>query len=90
VFNGRAAKNHVHEYTVPELRQLLWGTGWEVKTRYGTFASYPEIKKVVNEAELEIMEGLREFYSDEVTACFLAPLYPDHSRNNVWVLTPRG
>jgi hypothetical protein len=90
VFNGRAAKNHIHEYTVPELYQLLEETGWEVRERYGTFASYPELKKVVTDEHREVLEGLRAFYSDEVTACFLAPLYPDHSRNNVWVLSPGG
>lgn len=90
VFNGKAAKNHVHEYTIPELRQLLNETGWEVEERFGTFASYPVIRRVVKPAELEILEGIREFYSDEVAACFLAPLYPDHSRNNVWILRPRA
>lgn len=90
VFNGRAAKNHVHEYTVPELQAAFRHTGWEVMERYGTFASYPDLKKVVTDEHREVLEGLRAFYSDEVTACFLAPLYPDHSRNNVWVLKPRG
>lgn len=88
VFNGRAARNHVHEYTIPELRALLAEEGWRVEHRYGTFASYPELKKAVTPAHLDVLERLRAFYSDEVTACFLAPLYPDHSRNNLWVLRP--
>ena len=90
VFNGRAAKNHIHEYTIPELQTLIKDAGFEVKERYGTFASYRDIVKVAKSEHLEVLNGLRMLYSEEVTACFLAPLYPDHSRNNVWVLKPRG
>jgi 2-polyprenyl-3-methyl-5-hydroxy-6-metoxy-1,4-benzoquinol methylase len=90
VFNGRAAKNHIHEYTVPELQQLIEEAGFTVLERYGTFASYRDIVKVATPAHREVLDGIRQLYSEEVTACFLAPLYPDESRNNVWVLTPRG
>jgi len=86
VFNGKAAKNHIHEYTIPELQELIESCGFRVENRYGTFASYPVLKKTLPPAELEILEGIRRFYSDEVAACFLAPLHPDDSRNNVWVL----
>lgn len=85
VFNGRAAVNHVHEYEIDELRTELENAGWTIEKRYGTFASYPELKKALPADQLELLNRLREFYSDEVTACFLAPLYPDHSRNNVWL-----
>jgi hypothetical protein len=88
VFNGKAAKNHVHEYTVHELLNLFLSTGWAVEQRYGTFASYRDLKANATAPHLEVLEGIRKFYSDEVAACFLAPLYPDISRNNVWVLRP--
>jgi SAM-dependent methyltransferase len=90
VFNGRAAKNHIHEYTIPELQAAIEHTGWQVEARYGTFASYRDIVKVATPEHRQVLDGIRQLYSEEVTACFLAPLYPDHSRNNVWVLTPRG
>lgn len=90
VFNGRAAKNHIHEYTIPELQGYIEDAGFEVVERYGTFASYRDIVKAAKPEHLEVLNGLRMLYSEEVTACFLAPLYPDHSRNNVWVLKPRG
>lgn len=82
---GQAA-NHIHEYRVDELQALIEKCGLAVEKRYGTFASYPPLKKVVTEAERAIWERVREFYGDDVTACFLAPLYPDHSRNNAWIL----
>lgn len=54
--------------------------------RYGTFASYRDIGKVATPEHRQVLDDIRQLYSEEVTACFLAPLYPDHSRNNVWVL----
>jgi 2-polyprenyl-3-methyl-5-hydroxy-6-metoxy-1,4-benzoquinol methylase len=86
VFNGKAAANHVHEWEVPELATAVMDAGFSIDARYGTFASYPDIKRIAIPEHLQILEDLRVFYSDEVTACFLAPLYPDQSRNNVWLL----
>jgi len=92
VFNGSAAKNHVHEYTVGELDQLMLSCGFEHVDRFGTFASFNDIKRAVKESSdpvklsmFEAYERARQFYGDEVLACFLAPLFPDHSRNNVWI-----
>jgi hypothetical protein len=39
VFDGHQAKNHVHEYTIPELQQLVEAAGFTVVRRYGTFAN---------------------------------------------------
>lgn len=96
VFNGRAAKNHIHEYTVPELQALMEATGFEVVKRYGTFANYHDAKRGVTEWAqargkdpqpfLDLYEELLEFHSHDALACFLAPIIPDHARNNVWVL----
>lgn len=85
VFNGRAAKNHVHEYTVPELRQLLQAAGFKVEKRYGTFASRRDLNRVATREQLALLDAIEELYSTDVSACFLAPLYPDASRNNLWV-----
>lgn len=81
VFNGKAAVNHIHEYELEEMTTALKTAGFEVTERYGTFASYPDIKKVATAAELDVLDRIKSFYSDEVAACFLAPLYPEHSRN---------
>jgi site-specific DNA-cytosine methylase/2-polyprenyl-3-methyl-5-hydroxy-6-metoxy-1,4-benzoquinol methylase len=85
VFNGVAAANHIHEYEIPELRALIEAIGFKVVKRFGTFMSYNDMKRVATPEERKTIEGIREFYDDEVTACFLAPLYPDSSRNNAWV-----
>lgn len=89
VFNGQAARNHIHEYTVAELQRQLENAGFKVYQRWGTFASYHDIKKVLPPAELHVLERLRQWYDNDVAACFLAPHYPDASRNNCWVLLKR-
>lgn len=100
VFNGRAAKNHIHEYTVPELQGIMEEAGFEVVKRYGTFANYHDAKRGVTEWAqakgldaqpfLDLYEELLEFHSHDALACFLAPIIPDHARNNVWVLRKAG
>jgi 2-polyprenyl-3-methyl-5-hydroxy-6-metoxy-1,4-benzoquinol methylase len=86
VFNGKAAANHIHEWEIDELKAAIAKAGLEVVKRFGTFASSKDIKKVASPAELDVAKRLSEYYSGEVLSCFLAPLYPDASRNNVWLL----
>lgn len=96
VYNGHAAANHIREYEVDELAEKIERAGFEVINRYGTFASKPVAIRGIQETypdQAEILiafyEKLREFYSDDVLACFLAPAIPDHSRNNAWVCVKR-
>ena len=86
VFNGNAAANHLHEYTISELSREVKRAGFLIQQRFGTFANKSEIKKVALPEELVLLKQLRTYYGDDVLACFLAPLYPDASRNNLWVL----
>lgn len=89
VFNGAAARNHIHEYTIPELQRHLEKAGFAVLRRFGTFASYNDIKKAMlrhhDGAALNTYDRLSEYYGGHVMSLFLAPLYPDDSRNNFWV-----
>jgi 2-polyprenyl-3-methyl-5-hydroxy-6-metoxy-1,4-benzoquinol methylase len=86
VFNGKAAANHIHEWTVPEMEASVKKAKLRVAKRFGTFARYPSIKKVATKAEMELYSRIAEYYGGEVMACFLAPLYPDQSSNNIWLL----
>jgi DNA (cytosine-5)-methyltransferase 1 len=92
VYNGRKmAANHLHEYGIRELEDLVGKSGrWRVSRRYGTFASWNDIKKVMTRDELSLMEELGRYYDHEVLSCFMAPKYPDASRNNVWILRNLG
>ena len=90
VFNGKAALNHIHEYNIGELSRLVHDAGFNIARRFGTFMSEHDVKKVVSPAELYLFNRLKVYYSGEVLATFLAPLYPDASRNNLWVLKKAG
>lgn len=86
VYDGKArARNHIHEWTVPELQAAIENAGFEVEARYGTFANIKAIEKVCTPEEKALMRRLGEYYGNDVLSTFLAPLYPDASRNNLWV-----
>lgn len=86
VYDGKArAKNHIHEYTIPELQAAIEKAGFRVLARYGTFMNKNDAKRVMTPAQREVYMALSAFYSNDVLSTFLAPLHPDHSRNNVWV-----
>lgn len=83
----RAAANHLHEYTVPELAESIDKAGLKVSDRWGTFMNWNALKKVATSSQLELVNQLRAYYHLDVLSIFLAPLYPDDSRNNMWRLT---
>lgn len=98
VFNGKAASNHVHEYTVDELNWYVTAAGFEVVARYGTFANVrdvkPAMRKWYDERNMlncydsfeKLWDELAKFHSSDVLATFVAPVIPDAARNNVWRL----
>ncbi len=86
VFRKNAARNHVHEYLFEELKLAIRIAGLVVVKKYGTFASYHDIKRVATPDELAILDKLNEFLHGDVTAVFMASLYPEVSRNVTWVL----
>lgn len=87
VFNGKAARNHVHEWTIFELQKALIETGFMIIARFGTFANKHDLRPVLTSSEQIVYKALSQYYDNDVLACFLAPLHPDQSRNNVWVCT---
>lgn len=86
VFNGKAARNHIHEYEIEELRNKIEANYLEIEARYGTFANVPTIKKVCTDEERKILEEIIDWHGNDMASVFLAFKYPDSSRNNVWVL----
>lgn len=89
VFDGMAAANHIHEYTIPELKGYIEEAGFVVEKRIGTFASKPAIvnamKKSNDTAGLSVYERLEEWFGGDVMSTFISAIYPDASRNNLWV-----
>jgi 2-polyprenyl-3-methyl-5-hydroxy-6-metoxy-1,4-benzoquinol methylase len=87
VYDGRQmAQNHIHEYYAEELETEIHRAGLTIERRFGTFQTVLQAKKA-EPAHRKVWEELRAYYSDDVLACFIAPLYPDAARNNLWVLT---
>lgn len=79
------AMRHVHEYLTDELANAITKAGFIIEQRFGTFQNALKIKQT-NPEHRAVWEALKTYYSDDVLACFLAPLYPDLSRNNLWLL----
>jgi 2-polyprenyl-3-methyl-5-hydroxy-6-metoxy-1,4-benzoquinol methylase len=85
VFNGKAAKNHVHEYTVDELYNHINLAGLKVEKRFGTFMNKHEVKKI-SAHEQSTYKLLERYYDNDALACIFAPPHPDLARNNLWIL----
>lgn len=94
VFNGSQAANHIYEYEIDELKEKFPANGFKIVDRYGTFMSVHDVKKALDTIGddavaaklLDIYTRIRSYYSDEVVAMWFAPMFPDFSRNNVWVI----
>lgn len=93
VHDGRhMPKNHVHEYTIPELWNLIDKANLQVVKRWGAFMNVNDARKCLAErypgAE-KIYDDLSEYYSNEVMSVLFSPLFADAARNNVWMIKKR-
>lgn len=97
VYDGvRHAANHIHEYTVPELQKAIEKAGYVVERRFGTFMDIKHIGKAettvgavdpkkFTEAVKIVRQGLEQYFDNDAISNIFGCLYPDHSRNNLWV-----
>ena len=87
VFNEKVgmANNHINEMTRECLMDMMREAGWTIIHNYGTFASQRDYKPHLTHSELELYMKLAEYHHVDVLATIFAPLYPEHSRNNLWV-----
>ena len=87
----RHAANHIHEYTVDELAKAAVKSGFKVEERYGTFMDIKHLKLAPGltadeQKAVKLVAGkLTKYFDNDAISCFFAPLFPDHSRNNLWV-----
>lgn len=77
----KMARNHINELRKDEVEAELHAAGFKIVEQYGTFGNVNHIKKVAPPGELETYQKLREFYGDDLLGCYLAPKYPEASRN---------
>jgi len=91
VYDGvRHAKNHIHEYKVPELQAAIEKAGYVIERRFGTFMDIKHIGKVdptgcSKAAVLEVRKALEQYFDNDAISNIFGPLYEDHARNNLWV-----
>jgi 2-polyprenyl-3-methyl-5-hydroxy-6-metoxy-1,4-benzoquinol methylase len=83
-------KNHVNERTKAEIEDDLHRAGFIILGQYGTFGNYNQLKKMLSPEERASYERQREFYGDDVLGCYLAPRFPEASRNVTHVCAPAG
>jgi 2-polyprenyl-3-methyl-5-hydroxy-6-metoxy-1,4-benzoquinol methylase len=104
VYDGkRHAANHIHEYTVPELKKAIEKAGYVVERRFGTFMDIKHIGKVApvspdavyDDSEIKQAIGvvkhyLSQYFDNDAISNIFGPLHPDHSRNNLWICRKPG
>lgn len=87
-----AAANHPNEITREALGALIEDLGFKIEENYGTFASQADYKKALFErygpSGKQLFEDSTKYYDWNYTATIFAPLFPEHSRNNLWVIKP--
>lgn len=84
----KMARNHVNERTKAEVEDDLHRTGWRIVDQFGTFGNYRDYAKMLGEEERASYERQRAFYGDDVLGCYLAPRFPEASRNVTHVCVP--
>jgi 2-polyprenyl-3-methyl-5-hydroxy-6-metoxy-1,4-benzoquinol methylase len=88
--NVGAAKNHIIneqicEFEHDELQEIL-EKYFIVKEKYGTFASQRDYKPAMNEWQEKMFEHLSKYYDSNLISNLMAPLFPEDSRNCMWIL----
>lgn len=87
----RMAANHINEMDIPTLQKHVEKAGFKVRRRYGTFTDIKVIGKVETDraskdAILEVRKALSEYFDSDAISNIFGNLYPDHARNNLWIL----
>jgi cyclopropane fatty-acyl-phospholipid synthase-like methyltransferase len=78
------------EFSIQEIKDLLEQAGFDVCKRFGTFASQRDYKPHLNEWQRNMFDALKDYYDSTMIANIFAPLFPDYSRNNIWVLKKKS
>lgn len=75
----------VQEFEHSELETLL-SKHFTIIKKYGTFASVKDYKHLLNPWQQKMYEALSDYYDSNLIANIMAPMFPDNSRNTLWVL----
>lgn len=75
----------VQEFDHWELEGIL-SEHFDIVKKFGTFASIKDYKPLMNDWQLKMFEALKEYYDSNLISNIMAPMFPDASRNTLWVL----
>lgn len=78
----------VQEFDHHEL-QLLIEKYFVIERKFGTFASAKDYKPHMNEWQKQMYDTLKEYYDSNLVSNLMAPMFPEYSRNTLWVLKKR-
>ena len=84
------AKNHINEMGRSELKGFIEKAGWTIEENFGTFAGQYDMFKHMTEEDQQLYKRISKYYDSAVMSTIFAPLYPEHSRNNLWVCSKGG
>ena len=75
----------VQEFGHHELREVL-ERHFVVRQKYGTFASIRDYKNKLNDWQQHMFKDLSKYYDTNLLSVIMAPLFPEESRNCLWIL----
>lgn len=75
----------VQEFTHEELEGIL-SQHFDIVKKFGTFASARDYKPLMSDWQLKMFETLKDYYDTHLLSNIMAPMFPDVSRNTLWVL----
>lgn len=79
------AENHIYEWFYDELKEEL-EKRFTIEKVYGTFMNTKQLKDILPKELLPFYEQMHEFHHSSVLSNLFAPMFPDKSRNAMWVL----
>jgi SAM-dependent methyltransferase len=74
------------EFDHKELESILDRNMFKVVEKFGTFASVKDYKHLMNEHQRYVFDQLYRYYDSNVIAVLMAPMFPEQSRNTLWVM----
>ncbi len=94
--NVGAAGNHTYdsgdgrgvasqEFSFNELKELFSKHAIIVDA-FGTFASQKDYKPLMNQWQTNMYNHLKKYYDSNLISNLMAPFFPEHSRNTLWIL----
>jgi cyclopropane fatty-acyl-phospholipid synthase-like methyltransferase len=77
----------VQEFEHFELQTLILEAGFTIEKKFGTFASIRDYKELLNDWQKEMFKELCKYYDSNLVSNIMAPLFPENSRNTIWILS---